>query len=136
MNRPKLDKYISLPDFYDYYWLKEELVTFGKTIGVDTSGSKMDIAQRIAHYIQTGYEQEITNLTKHSQTSKFDCNSEVLLPETVLTDNYRNIEHVRRFFLEQIGDHFSFNVLFMKWAKEILTLRFRMLLANTIKFKS
>ncbi len=71
MDRPELDKYISLQDFKDFYWLKEELVTFGKTIGIDTSGGKIDITERIAEYIKTGFVIKKTNSRKQSRTSKF-----------------------------------------------------------------
>lgn len=118
MDRPKLDKYISLQDFKDFYWLKEELVTFGKTIGIDTSGGKIDITERIAEYIKTGFVLKKTNFRKQSRTSKFDWNVEVLSLDTIITDSYKNTENVRKFFLENIGNQFSFNVQFMNWTKE------------------
>jgi hypothetical protein len=118
MDRPELDKYISLQDFKDFYWLKEELVTFGRTIGIDTSGGKIDITERIAEYIQTGFVNKKANSKKQSRTSKFDWNSEALSLDTIITDSYKNTENVRKFFLENIGNHFSFNVLFMNWTKE------------------
>ena len=118
MDRPELDKYISLQDFKDFYWLKEELVTFGKTIGIDTSGGKIDITERIAEYIKTGFVIKKTNSRKQSRTSKFDWNSEALSLDTIITDSYKNTENFRKFFLENIGNHFSFNVLFMNWTKE------------------
>jgi len=118
MNRPKLDKYISLQDFKDYYWLKEELVTFCKTIGIDTTGGKIDITERIASYIQTGLVIKKVISRKQSRTSKFNWNNEVLSLDTILTDSYKNTENVRKFFTEKIGNHFSFNVLFMNWTKE------------------
>lgn len=118
MDRPELDKYISLQDFKDFYWLKEELVTFGKKIGIDTSGGKIDITERIAEYIQSGFVIKKANSRKQSRTSKFDWNSEALSLDTIITDSYKNTENVRKFFLENIGNHFSFNVLFMNWTKE------------------
>lgn len=118
MDRPKLDKYISLQDFKDFYWLKSELVTFGKTIGIDTSGGKIDITERIAEYIQTGFVSKKANSKKQSKTSKFDWNNETLSLDTVITDSYKNTENVRKFFIENIGNHFSVNVLFIKWTKE------------------
>lgn len=47
--------------------------------------------------------------------TKFDWNKEVLSPETVITDSYKNTENVRTFFVAQIGDHFYFTVEFMNW---------------------
>jgi hypothetical protein len=39
------------------------------------------------------------------------------MPETKITDNYKNTENVRKFFDQQIGEHFKFNVRFMNWMK-------------------
>ena len=50
-------------------------------------------------------------------SSKFDWHKEVLTPETLITDSYKNTENVRIFFVAQIGDHFYFTVEFMNWVK-------------------
>ena len=52
--RPPLTKSISLEDFQNYYWLKEELQTFCHEHGLPASGSKIEIANRISHYLHTG----------------------------------------------------------------------------------
>ena len=116
MNRPALDKNISLKDFNDFYWLKEELVDFCKTVGITTSGGKIEIADRIRHYISTG---EIIQVKKSTGIkSSFNWNKEKLTHKTVITDNYKNGENVRSFFIQEIGIHFAFNVVFMKWMKQ------------------
>lgn len=116
MERPPLTKLISLTDFNDFYWLKEELVDFCKTIGINTSGGKFEVAKKIQLYLLTG---EITQkaIKNPSQQSKFDWNSEPLSLQTPITDNYKNTENVRAFFTTQIGANFTFNVSFMNWMK-------------------
>ena len=42
--RPNLKKEISIKDFKDYYWLKEELQTFCRENGISASGSKLEIS--------------------------------------------------------------------------------------------
>lgn len=42
--RPNLNKNISIKD---YYWLKEELTTFCREIGITSVGGKIDITNRI-----------------------------------------------------------------------------------------
>lgn len=116
-NRPNLDKFISLADFNDFYWLKEELVDFCKRVGISTSGGKIEISDRIRHYIQTG-ETERIEVTRVKGKSKFDWSKEILTLKTEITDNYKNGENVRSFFIQEIGAHFAFNVIFMKWIKE------------------
>ncbi len=52
--RPTLTKSISLEDFQNYYWLKAELQTFCRENGLPASGSKIEITERISHYLTTG----------------------------------------------------------------------------------
>jgi hypothetical protein len=116
-NRLNLDRNISLADFNDFYWLKEELVYFCKRVGISTSGGKIEISDRIRHYILTGKTDRI-EAAKSKGKSKFDCSKEKLTFKTEITDSYKNGENVRSFFIQEIGSHFAFNVIFMKWIKE------------------
>lgn len=116
-NRPSLDRNISLADFNDFYWLKEELVDFCRKNGLKTMGGKMDLADRIRHFILTG-EIVQNNETTVKAKSTFNWSSEKLTRDTIITDNYKNGENVRSFFIQEIGTHFSFNIIFMKWIKE------------------
>lgn len=52
--RPSLTKSISLEDFQNYYWLKAELQTFCRENDLPASGSKIEITERISHYLHTG----------------------------------------------------------------------------------
>lgn len=117
MERPLLDKNISLEDFNDFYWLKQELVDFCKRNGISTTGGKIEISERIRHFISTGNVVRIEP-KKPKSKSKFDWNKMNLTLETVITDNYRNGENVRSFFVREIGSHFVFNTVFMKWIKD------------------
>jgi hypothetical protein len=117
MNRPKLDKDISLKDFKDYYWLKEELVGFCRVIGINSSGGKLDIFNRIIKFLENGVVIEKSDIKRISIISTFDWNIEELSISTLITDNYKNTENVREFFQQNIGAHFKFNVEFMNWMK-------------------
>jgi len=113
--RPPLTKSIAIKDFQQFYWLKKELVAFCRTEQLSTSGSKIEISNRIVTYLQTG---EKTNPTKAAKKqSTFDWKKETLSLNTVITDNYKNSENVRSFFASQIGKGFKFNVKFMSWMK-------------------
>lgn len=116
--RPELNKNISLKDFKDFYWLKEELVSFCKEIGINSSGGKIEISNRIIHFLETGKNVEKVETRYQSPKSKFDWGVETLNLETIITDNYKNTENVRAFFMNEIGKHFKFNVLFMNWMKQ------------------
>lgn len=117
--RPLLDKSISVMDFEDFYWLKEELLQFCRSEGLSTSGNKIEIARRIIHYLKTGEKQERGAATgkRARSKSKFNWSKEKLTLTTPITDNYKNTENVRVFFAEQIGKRFKFNVSFMNWMK-------------------
>ena len=114
--RPSLNKSISLEDFQAFYWLKKELTAFCKQEEINSQGSKLDVSARIEQYLETGLP-PIANTKKRILTSSFDWQKEVLSPDTVLTDNYKNSENVRAFFKQHIGKSFKFNVVFMDWLK-------------------
>ena len=52
--RPVLNNKISVNDFKDFYWLKSELMNFCQEIGISSSGGKIEIANRITEYLETG----------------------------------------------------------------------------------
>lgn len=115
--RPILNKNISAKDFRDFYWLKEELIAFCKTEGLRITGGKIEIANRIEHYLLTGKKELIKAKLKPTARSKFDWKNEKLSLETKITNNYTNTENVRIFFEKEIGSRFKFNVKFMNWMK-------------------
>lgn len=114
-NRPELNTKISIQDFRNFYWYKEELIDFCRVENLDIRGEKIEIARRIEKYITTG-KREVYKINK-SSISKFDWNTEKLTAETEITDNYKNTENVREFFKNQIGKKFKFDVKFMNWMK-------------------
>ena len=117
MIRPKFEKSISIYDFKNHYWLKEELIVFCRKTGIKRNGGKIEIADRILKYLETG--EIITQSEKERQRTKsnFDWNTEFLYVDTIITDNYKNTENVREFFKKSIGSNFKFNVEFMNWMK-------------------
>ncbi len=116
--RPELNKQISLEDFNAHYWLRSELIDFCKKEKLPYTGGKIAIVKIINFYLQTGqvFQPEIKKTLP--TISKFDWHSEPLSLNTIITDSYKNTQNVRRFFLNEIGKHFSFNITFMSWFKE------------------
>ena len=115
--RPDLNKKISTKDFTEFYWLKSELVEFCVKVGLRTTGSKLEVTERIETYLDTGNKDEKRLKDESKSESKFDWKNSDLSLNTIITDNYINTENVRSFFKKQIGIHFKFNVKFMKWMK-------------------
>ncbi len=115
--RPALDENITLKNFKDYYWMKAELVSFCRLTGINCTGSKGEITDRIILFLNTG---RILVKPKNRSAGKqtgYDWKKEPLTLNTPITDNYSNTANVRDFFTQQIGRHFKLNVEFMNWMK-------------------
>jgi hypothetical protein len=113
--RPNIDDITSGEELKKWYWLKAELVGFCKKTGINYSGSKFEILDRIALSLEAG--KVVLEEKKVKPTSKFDWSKEALTLDTLITDSYRNGPNTRKFFKEYCGSKFSFNIAFMAWMK-------------------
>ena len=109
--RPLLDKNLDSKTFRDFYYLKEELVNFCRQNNLPVSGGKLEITERIAHFLDTGEVLSSSPVKKRSASV-----SDISLDTAIETDFVCSEKH-RAFFKEHIGDSFSFNVTFQKWLK-------------------
>ena len=109
--RPKLNKNLDAITFRSFYYLKQELADFCKENGLPTSGSKAELTDRIAYFLDTG------NVLKFSAERKTVANISTLTEDAVIEPNIVCSEKHRAFFREKIGKSFSFNVPFQKWLK-------------------
>ena len=109
--RPELSLNISVDTFKNYYFLKEELVDFCRQNGLQTSGSKQELTDRIAYFLETGKK-------KSASSKRIQAESIGEITENTLIEaNIVCSEKHRAFFKERIGKAFSFNVAFQKWLK-------------------
>lgn len=109
--RPELTPSADAEEFRKFYYLKEELVKFGKENGLPASGGKIELTERIAYYLQTG--QVLSASVKKKSTKAVGMITE----SSVIEENIVCSEKHRAFFKEKIGKSFSFNVAFQKWLK-------------------
>lgn len=109
--RPELDKSMDSKTFRAYYWLKEELVQFCKRYSLPTSGSKAEISDRIACYLDTGM------IVPVAAKRKSGIKIPRITEETEIESGLVCSEVHRAFFKEHIGPAFTFNVPFQKWLK-------------------
>jgi len=109
--RPDLNRDMDSGTFRNYYYLKEELVLFCKQEGLQASGGKKDLAQRISHYLDTG--EKLTMKTR----ARASAGTEELTTDTLIGKDFVCSEKHRTFFEEKIGKSFSFNVIFLKWLR-------------------
>lgn len=112
MNRPSLDKNMDESIFRDFYYLKEELIAFCKYEGIQATGSKEELTNRIAHFLRTGEK------LKASKKHKIKNDIRSISLDDKIEENFVCSEIHRAFFKEEIGKSFSFNVKFQQWLKK------------------
>ena len=109
--RPNLDIKLDSKTFKGYYYLKEELVDFCRRNNLQTTGGKIELTERIAHFLDTGEK------TFKNHINKKTVNIDEITLDTIIEENFVCSEKHRAFYKEQIGNSFSFNVIFQKWLK-------------------
>lgn len=110
-DRPVLDKTLDSKTFREYYYLKDELVDFCRKNKLPVSGGKIEIADRIACFLDTGEIQATKAAKKRThEIIQLDENAKI-------EPNFVCSERHRAFFKEHIGSGFSFPVAFQKWLK-------------------
>lgn len=114
MERPQIDSNLDANTFREFYYLKEELVDFCRLEGLQTTGSKQVLTDRIAHYLITG---EKLTKRKLSSAKPKKAQSQLSL-DTLIEENFVCSEAHRAFYKEHIGTNFSFNVPFQTWLKQ------------------
>ena len=114
MDRPDLEKNMDADLFLSFYYLKEELIDFCRLNRLSTQGGKIEITDRIAHFLRTGERKQYTvkrAVQRKRMLSELSLNS-------IIEKNIKCSEVHRTFFKNQIGPTFRFNVRFQNWLKE------------------
>ncbi|MBR4622357.1 MAG: SAP domain-containing protein [Ruminococcus sp.] len=109
--RPELTAKLDAETFRKFYYLKEELTAFCRENGLPASGSKAELTDRIAVFLDSG------TITKPENKRKTSAKPDEITESTVIEENITCSEKHRAFFKEKIGKGFSFNVRFQKWLK-------------------
>lgn len=109
--RPDLDLGLSAGIFRQYYYLKEELVDFCRKNNLQATGSKSELSERIAVFLESGKRIRAKRKTQKTQSAG------EIKPNNIIEENFVCSEKHRAFFKEQVGKSFSFNVAFQKWLK-------------------
>jgi len=112
--RPILAKDISLQEFGDFYWLKEELQSFCRNNGISASGAKVDISNRIKTFLQTG---EIEKPSRFATSKTKSHKRDTLTLDTIITVDHRCSQEVRAFFKTAIHANFHFSTYIQNYFK-------------------
>ena len=114
-DRPELTPSISVDDFRDYYWLKEELLAFCRQNGLPSGGSKREIGERIEHFLGTG---EIRSPQPRSSSQERASMPETFTRHTVIGPGWRCSQALRVFFETEIGPGFHFDQVMRDFIKQ------------------
>ena len=117
MSRPLIESIVSPDEFNRYYWLRTELAAFCRSKGMSARGSKQELSDRITFLLKEGRRPPVVQEGR-KVNSDFDWSKELLTPQTIITDSYKNGKNARAFFQQQIGPHFTFNVRFIQWMRD------------------
>ena len=112
--RPTLDPKISLQDFRDFYWLKEELLKFCVGNGINTVGGKIDITNRIIDFLKTGIIPKVKTIKKQNLPKP----TEPLTIKTIIGIEHRSYKEKKDFFQSVIGKQFQFTTNLLEYFKQ------------------
>jgi len=104
------DRSMDSKEFRDHYFLKEELVAFCRQEGLQSTGGKPELNERIEAYLDTGKKLVVKMRVRTSKDGPISKN-------TTIGKNPICSETARAFFKQYLGDTFTFKVPFMKWIR-------------------
>lgn len=102
--RPQLTTELSEAEFRRWYWLKSELIGFARSEGFSTSGSKPELADRIAAFLDgkpLPPPKRARNASRHIEGP--------IGRSTVIPPNQTASQQLRPFFVEEIGSSFRYD---------------------------
>lgn len=111
--RPEPTAALSAAEFRRWYWLKTELVSFARRLGVASSGNKRELADRIAARLDGAPPAHPTNRRTRSRTLP-----EPLGVDTVVPPRQAATQQLRRYFEAEIGPRFHYDVFMRTFLAE------------------
>lgn len=103
--RPTLHEALSAEEFQRWYWLKDELVSFARDLGIGVSGGKELLAARIAARLD-GREFAEPGVRKRAGGRQL---AGPLSADTVIPVGQRCSQVVREWMRDQVGERFHFD---------------------------
>ena len=103
MARPRITRSLSLSDFTSWYWLKTELVALCRTFGLNTTGSKLELEDRILGFLSG---RPLKGATRRKNMGEMPS---VFTPQTVIGKGWRCNPALGAYFRTILGSGFHFN---------------------------
>ena len=101
--RPPITPLLTLPDFVDWYWLKADLVSICRLFTLSTSGSKLELEDRIRRHL-SGQQLRVT--VKRRMIGEMPV---VFTPKTMISKGWKCNPALGAFMRELCGSGFRFN---------------------------
>ncbi len=89
IERPALEKRLDCKTFRDFYYLKEELIEFCRKNNLPTSGGKVEIADRIAYFLDTGEVLSASTAKKKVSMKSSITENTKIEPDFVCSERHR-----------------------------------------------
>lgn len=103
--RPDLTADLSPEEFSRWYWLRDELAEFARSLGLRAAGGKQQIAARIVAHL-SGVVAPPEPVLLRSSTPQL---AGPLDEQTVIPAGQRSSQVLRAWFAEQVGPSFAFD---------------------------
>lgn len=108
----ELSSTITLNDFKKYYWTVKQLRVFCQQHKLASSGSKIDLTDRICQFLLEG---DVSPVIKVKSPLPDSCRG---ITSTTPVINYKNDAKTRDFFITELGSKFRFNHYLRGFAKK------------------
>lgn len=92
------------PEFRRWYWLKSELMSFARSLGVSASGSKAELTDRVAAALDGESARPPARSSRRSTQLGGPLSTATVIPE-----GQRCSQPLRAWFTEQVGPGFRFD---------------------------
>jgi len=106
-DKPELNAEITVEEFLDFYWLKEDLVALARALGLPTGGYKPELSARIERRLR-GLEPEPEAAERPRARKGAARDSDRPLTRETPVVHYKSDQKTRDFFKGEIGSHFHF----------------------------
>jgi hypothetical protein len=125
--RVELHPNMNIQQFTAHYWLKSELQTFCKQIGLQSAGSKLALEQRIIAFLTNG--ENISPIPSLSKSKKSLQLTDNLSLDTIIVPHHRCTQAVREFFKSHTQGRFHFSLFIQAYFRTHVGLTYRDALA-------
>ncbi len=111
--RPNLTRTTRPETFKQFYWDKKELLEFCNSHSIPSKGGKIEIADRIEHFLRTG---KIKSAQEVHRAGPWDSEKGIGSVDPVV--NYKNDAATQAYFKSKIGECFHINGYLRAFAKQ------------------